>query len=121
MVAAAYAPAGEYVPTADQRVVLAGATWEHYELELAMRGEKSVPRLAYLEGALELMSPSRHHEQITSYLGRLIEVYAEHNDIELSPYRSWTLKNAAPPVASPTSATSWAPTSRRTASISPSR
>lgn len=26
-------------------------------------------------------------------LGRLIEVYAEHADIELSPYRSWTLKN----------------------------
>jgi Uma2 family endonuclease len=58
-----------------------------------MRGDKSVPRLAYLEGALELMSPSRDHERITSYLGRLIEVYAEHADIELSPYRSWTLKN----------------------------
>lgn len=94
MVAAAHVPAGEYVPTADQRVVLAGATWEHYELELAMRGEKSVPRLAYLDGALELMSPSRDHERITSYLGRLIEVYAEHADIELSPYRSWTLKRA---------------------------
>jgi Uma2 family endonuclease len=92
MVAAANIPAGEYVPTADHRIVLAGATWEHYELELAMRGEKSVPRFAYLEGALELMSPSRDHERITSYLGRLIEVYAEHADIELSPYRSWTLK-----------------------------
>jgi Uma2 family endonuclease len=94
VVATANVPAGEYVPTADRRVVLAGATWEHYELELAMRGESSVPRLAYLEGALELMSPSRDHERITSYLGRLIEVYAEHVDIELSPYRSWTLKTA---------------------------
>jgi Uma2 family endonuclease len=94
VVATANVPAGEYVPTADHRVVLAGGTWEHYELELAMRGESSVPRLAYLEGALELMSPSRDHERITSYLGRLIEVYAEHADIELSPYRSWTLKNA---------------------------
>jgi len=92
MVAAANIPAGEYVPTADHRVVLAGATWEHYELQLAMRGERSAPRLAYLEGVLELMSPSRDHERITSYLGRLIEVYAEHADIELSPYRSWTLK-----------------------------
>jgi hypothetical protein len=34
-------------------------TWKHYELKLAMRGEKSVPRLAYLEAALGLMSPSR--------------------------------------------------------------
>lgn len=39
MVAAANIPAGEHVPTADHRVVVAGATWEHYELELAMRGE----------------------------------------------------------------------------------
>jgi Uma2 family endonuclease len=93
MVAAVNIPPGEYVPTADHRVVVAGATWEHYELELAMRGEKSVPRLAYLEGAMELMSPSRDHERITSYLGRLIEVFAEVHDIELSPYRSWTLKN----------------------------
>lgn len=94
MVAAANIPAGEYVPTADQRLVVTGATWEHYELELAMRGEKSVPRLAYLEGAMELRSPSRDHQRITSYLGRLIEVFAEVHDIELSPYRSWTLKNA---------------------------
>jgi len=93
MVATAKIPAGEYVPTADHRVVLAGVTWEHYEVELAMRGEKSVPRLAYLEGAMELMSPSRDHERITSYLGRLVEVFAELQDIELSPYRSWTLKN----------------------------
>jgi len=92
MVAIANIPAGEHVPTADQRIVLAGATWEHYELELAMRGEKAVPRLSYLEGAMELMSPSRDHERITSYLGRLVEVFAEEHDIELSPYRSWTLK-----------------------------
>ena len=72
---------------------LAGGTWEHYERELAMRGEKSVPRLADLDRALELTSPSRDHQRLTSYLGRLIEVYAEHADIELSPYRSWALKN----------------------------
>jgi Uma2 family endonuclease len=85
-------PAGEYVPTADQRVVLSGVSWEHYGVELAMRGEKSTPRIAYLEGALELMSPSKDHERITSYLGRLVEVFAEEQGIEVSPYRSWTLK-----------------------------
>jgi Uma2 family endonuclease len=41
---------------------------------------------------LELMSPSQGHERVSSYLGRLIEIYADHEDIELSPYRSWTLK-----------------------------
>ena len=58
MVAAANIPAGEY-PSADHRIVLTSVTWEHYELELAMRGEKSVPRVAYLDGALELMRTSR--------------------------------------------------------------
>jgi Uma2 family endonuclease len=94
-------PAGEYVPTADHRVILEGVSWEHYEVELIMRGDKSSPRIAYLEGAMELMSPSKDHERITSYLGRLIEVYAELQDIELSPYRSWTLKTGRSAGAEP--------------------
>lgn len=84
---------GEYIPTADQRVVVYGVSWAHYEAYLAMRGEKSVPRIAYLRGTLELMSPSRDHERITSWIGRLIEVYAEERNVQLAPYRSWTLKH----------------------------
>src|SRR5262245_26226187 len=52
---------GEHIPTADQRVLVYGVSWAHYEAHLAMRGEKSVPRIAYLRGTLELMSPSRDH------------------------------------------------------------
>jgi len=84
---------GEYIPTADQRVVVYGVSWAHYEAHLAMRGEGSVPRIAYLRGTLELMSPSRDHERITSWIGRLVEVFAEERDIQLAPYRSWTLKH----------------------------
>jgi len=84
---------GEYIPTADQRVIMYGVSWAQYEAHLTMRGEKSVPRIAYLRGTLELMSPSRDHERITSWIGRLIEVYAEECDIPLAPYRSWTLKH----------------------------
>lgn len=87
-------PAGEFVPTADQRVVMHGIRWSDYEAQLAMRGERSVPRIAYLEGALELMSPSKDHERIKSYIGRLIEAYALERGIDLSPYGAWTLKNA---------------------------
>lgn len=86
----AFAP-GEHVPTVDQRIVLVGVPWSRYEVELVLRGEASVPRLAYLGGALEFMTPSKDHERLTSYIGRLIEVYAEVAGIELSPYRSWTL------------------------------
>jgi hypothetical protein len=42
--AVANLPAGEHVPTADQRVLLSAVPWAHYEIELALRGEKSVPR-----------------------------------------------------------------------------
>jgi hypothetical protein len=58
-----------------------------------MRGEKSIPRIAYLRGTLELMRPSRDHERITSWIGRLVEVYGEECNVQLAPYRSWTLKH----------------------------
>jgi Uma2 family endonuclease len=87
-------PAGEYVPTADQRVVMHGIPWSHYEALLALRGEASNPRIAYLDGALELMSPSKQHERNKSYIGCLLEAYALEREIDLSPYGSWTLKNA---------------------------
>jgi Uma2 family endonuclease len=85
--------AGEHVPTADQRLVTYGVPWSHYEAQLALRGEAPVPRMAYLEGALELMSPSKDHERIKSYIGRLVEAYALERDIDLSPYGAWTLKS----------------------------
>ncbi len=87
-------PAGEHVPTADQRVVMYGVPWSHYETQLALRGDASGPRIAYLDGALEIMSPSKDHERIKSCIGCLIEAYALERGIDLSPYGSWTLKSA---------------------------
>lgn len=94
MVATAQPPPGEYVPTADQRVVMYGVPWAHYEALLALRGEAPVPRISYLEGAMELMSPSKDHERIKSYIGRLVETFAVEREIELSPYGAWTLREA---------------------------
>lgn len=94
MVTQAPIPAGEYVPTADQRVIMHGVPWSHYEAQLALRGEGSSPRIAYLDGELELMSPSKDHERNKSYIGRLVEAYALERGLDLSPYGSWTLKSA---------------------------
>jgi Uma2 family endonuclease len=94
MSASAAIPAGEYVPTADDRIVLHNVPWSHFEVQLAMRGDASSPRMAYLDGALELMSPSKGHERTKSYLGCLVEVFALERDIVLSPYGGWTLKGA---------------------------
>jgi Uma2 family endonuclease len=87
-------PNGEHVATADQRVVSYQVPWAHYEAQLALRGEAPVPRMAYLEGVLEIITPSKDHERIKSYIGRLIETYALECGIDLSPYGAWTLKSA---------------------------
>ena len=86
MAAISQIPDGEYVPKADQRVVLHGVSWAHYEAQLEFRGDNSAPRISYLDGSMELMSPSKDHERIKSYIGRLIEAFALQRGIDLSPY-----------------------------------
>jgi Uma2 family endonuclease len=79
-------------PLDDQIVVLRGATWLDYRRVLEMRGEVSSPRVAFLEGALELMTASRAHEELKFKIGRLLEVWCLENGIEFSGYGSWTLE-----------------------------
>lgn len=76
----------------DQRIVMNNVPWSAYEAQLALRGDAPVPRIAYLDGAMELMSPSRDHERLKSYIGRLVEAYALERNVDLSPYGAWTLR-----------------------------
>src|SRR5262249_54578412 len=78
----------------DERVFLHGVSWAQYEAVLEMRGERSVPRLTYLEGTLELMSPSIDHEGIKTTIARLVEAYADEAGLPLNGYGSWTVKRA---------------------------
>lgn len=48
----------------EQRVLLPRVSWSAYQEIATGRGDASVPRLAYLDGALELMSPSYRHETL---------------------------------------------------------
>jgi Uma2 family endonuclease len=80
-------------PEHDHIVQLHGVSWADYLRVLKMRGDHSAPRIAYLEGELEIMSPSRNHESIKSLIGCLVEVYCLEHDIEFSSYGSWTLKD----------------------------
>lgn len=77
----------------DQRVQLHGVGWREYEALLAMRGEQGGVRVTYLEGELELMTPSIHHEALKKRLARLLEAFAEEHGVELEGYGSWTLKS----------------------------
>jgi Uma2 family endonuclease len=88
-------PAETPIAGCDQRVVLHGASWTDYERLLELRGEIAVPRLTYLNGELELMTPSVEHEGDKKRLARLIEAWAEEADVQLEGFGSWTLKSGA--------------------------
>jgi Uma2 family endonuclease len=68
------------------------ATWADYERVQRMRGDGSVPRLAFDKGVLELMSPSTEHEELKSWIARLVEAWCFERDVDFSPVGSWTLK-----------------------------
>lgn len=75
----------------DHFVHLSGATWADYERLLELRGDRSAPRITYLEGLIEIMSPSRSHESIKSIIGRLVEVWCLEHGMEFATYGSWTI------------------------------
>ena len=77
----------------DHVVVLRGATWADYKRALEIRGENSVPRIAYLEGSLQFMTPSRYHETIAAVLGGLVEAWCLDRGVDFTPVGSWTLEN----------------------------
>ena len=68
-------------------------TWSDYQRLLELRGDRSAPRITFLEGVLEIMSPSRSHESIKSIIGRLVEVWCLEHNVEFSTYGSWTLED----------------------------
>lgn len=76
----------------DHFVHLHDVSWSDYERLLRIRGDHAVPRITYLEGEVEIMSPSRSHESIKSFIGRLVEVYCLVHDVDFTPYGAWTLK-----------------------------
>ena len=79
----------------DHIVLFHDLNWSQYEALRAMRGDRSSPRIAFLDGELELTRPSRNHEAIKSQLGRLLEAWAEERGVDLQSYGSWTLEGAA--------------------------
>jgi Uma2 family endonuclease len=95
MAATALAAPRDDRPREDHFVHLRGVAWVDYQRILGVRGERSSPRMAFLEGTLELMTPSREHESIKSVIGRLVEVWCLEHDVEFSTYGSWTLEDEA--------------------------
>lgn len=83
---------GDHVPTADQRIVIEQIDWAGFEALLAVRGDRSPPRMTYFKGAVELMSPSRYHEVIKCNFRRFLEEYFEKLGVEFFGYGSTLYK-----------------------------
>ncbi len=76
----------------EQRLILTGISWEEYEQFLDSLGDSRTYRTIYLEGVLEIMSPSRRHEVSTENIGRLLDIYLEVAEIDFWGLGSTTLR-----------------------------
>lgn len=76
----------------DQRVYFHDVSWEDYERLVEMRGNDPGVRMTYLEGVLEIMTPSRPHERSKKRLARLIEAWSEELAVDLEGVGQWTLR-----------------------------
>jgi Uma2 family endonuclease len=65
----------------EERFLTTGVEWYQYEELLTQLGDNFRYRVTYLEGALEIMSPSRHHELRKKNISRLLEAYFEEKRI----------------------------------------
>lgn len=79
-------------PSEDHKVVFRERTWADFLQMLEWRGDVSSPRFTFLDGTLEIMSPSFNHEAIKSLIGSLIEYWALERGVVLTSAGSWTLK-----------------------------
>lgn len=81
-------------PEVDQLVVMHGVDWRTYSALRELLDSPGI-RMTYLEGALEIMSPSRRHEHEKKTIARMIEVFALERDVPLRGWGSTTFKREA--------------------------
>ncbi|PSB39643.1 hypothetical protein C7B69_02065 [filamentous cyanobacterium Phorm 46] len=76
----------------EDRYITDRANWEQYETLLNTIGDAAGYRVTYLDGVLEIMSPSRRHESRKTLIGNLLLIYFVEADIEYFPFGSTTLR-----------------------------
>lgn len=91
MVAAAPLPHPPSPAEGESRVLLGSVPWSTY---VVLRDTIDSPglKLTYLEGWLEIMSPSRTHEVSKKQIARLLELFCLERDIPLFGYGSTTFR-----------------------------
>lgn len=77
---------------AEQKVTLHNVRWETYERLMDERGDRRVPRFAYDQGELEIMSPSTEHESAAYFLELLVALFAGETSVNVYGVGSTTFK-----------------------------
>jgi len=77
---------------AEGRVLLRNVSWETYDRLMAEREERPVPRFFYDRGVLEILSPSKRHEEISRVFALLIEELSIEMGIDVLAAGSTTFK-----------------------------
>ena len=70
---------------------LQSVKWSTY-LALADESEDRRKRMTFYEGTLEIMSPSKLHENAANLIGRLVEAFTEELEIEVCSVKSTTFR-----------------------------
>ena len=78
---------------AEQRLILYGISWQQYETLRQTLDGVSGTRMTYLNGTLEIMTPSPEHEDSKATIGDLLSVYLTQKQIRFYHRGSPTLKN----------------------------
>lgn len=81
-----------HIDDPEEKFVTSGVSWQMYEALLAKLEDNSHYRVTYLDGILEIVSPSIRHENIKKRLAILIERYLYSKRIRFSPMGSSTIK-----------------------------
>src|SRR6266511_6461883 len=82
---------------AERRFVLYDVPWWTYVALRDAMDERGGVKMTYLEGALELMSPSMLHEDAKTIIARLIEVWAMERNVDLRGFGGATFRREAKP------------------------
>ena len=77
----------------ERRLTISDVTWDSYELILAKLEDNSHYRVTYLDETLEIVSPSKKHENVKSRIGFLIEFYFCKKRIKHFSMGSTTVRN----------------------------
>src|SRR3989304_806860 len=75
----------------DNRFLLPAVPWQAY-IALREQSENEHVRMIYDRGVLEMMTPSKRHEQYGYLIGRLIDVWTEELKIDVQSCRTVTFK-----------------------------